>query len=64
MNIKDITVLSKEEFYKKLLYQDGVEVSAWGKLYKASLFQGVKYPVGKLYEDIPTTYLLIEKTTK
>ena len=64
MNIKDITVLSKEEFYKKLLYQDGVEVSAWGKLYKASLFQGVKYPVGKLYEDIPTTYLLIEKRLK
>lgn len=64
VDIKDITVLSKEEFYKKLLYQDGVEVSAWGKLYKRNLFQGVKYPVGKLYEDIPTTYLLIEKTTK
>ena len=64
VNIKDITVLSKEDFYKKLLYQDGVEVSAWGKLYKTNLFQGVKYPVGKLYEDIPTTYLLVEKTTK
>ncbi len=58
---QDINVYSKEEFYEKLLYQDGVEVSAWGKLYKSSLFKDVRYPVGKLYEDIPTTYLLIEK---
>lgn len=64
VNIKDIKVFNREEFYKKLLYQDGVEISAWGKLYKTNLFQGVKYPVGKLYEDIPTTYLLVEKTTK
>lgn len=64
LDIKDIQVLNREEFYERLLYQDGVEVSAWGKLYKANLFQGVEYPVGKLYEDIPTTYLLVEKTTK
>ncbi|BBH27394.1 glycosyl transferase family 2 [Intestinibaculum porci] len=64
VDMKDIAVLSREEFYKKLLYQDGVEVSAWGKLYKTDLFEGVKYPVGKLYEDIPTTYLLVEKTNK
>ena len=64
LDIKDIQVLNKEEFYERLLYQNGVEVSAWGKLYKSNLFQGVEYPVGKLYEDIPTTYLLVEKTTR
>lgn len=64
LDIKDIQVLNREEFYERLLYQDGVEVSAWGKLYKANLFQGVEYPVGKLYEDIPTTYRLVEKTTR
>lgn len=64
LDIKDIRVLNREEFYERLLYQNGVEVSAWGKLYKANLFQGVEYPVGKLYEDIPTTYLLVEKTTR
>lgn len=64
VNIKDIQVLDKQGFYAKLLYQDGVEISAWGKLYKADLFRGVEYPVGKLYEDIPTTYLLVEKTKK
>lgn len=64
LDIKDIQVLNREEFYERLLYQDGVEVTAWGKLYKANLFQGVEYPVGKLYEDIPTTYRLVEKTTR
>lgn len=64
LDIKDIQVLNREEFYEKLLYQDGVEVSAWGKLYKSNLFQGVEYPVGKLYEDISTTYRLVEKTTR
>lgn len=64
VDIEDIRILSREEFYKKLLYQDGVEISAWGKLYKSDLFCGVEYPVGKLYEDISTTYLLIEKVDK
>ena len=64
LDIKDIQVLNREKFYERLLYQDGVEVSAWGKLYKSSLFQGVEYPVGKLYEDIPTTYLLVEKAIR
>lgn len=64
LKLTDVKPLNREDFYEKLLYQDGVEISAWGKLYKSSLFQGVRYPVGKLYEDIPTTYLLIEKVTK
>ncbi len=57
----EIQVLPRENLYRKMLYQDGFEVSAWGKLYKSEFFNGVRYPVGKLYEDIPTTYLLLEK---
>lgn len=64
LQVEDIQVLNREALYEKLLYQDGVEVSAWGKLYRSKLFNGIRYPVGKLYEDIPTTYLLVEKTDK
>ncbi len=56
-----IKVYSREAFYDQMLHQQGVEVSAWGKIYYSKLFDGVRYPVGKLYEDIPTTYLLVEK---
>ncbi len=32
---------------------------AWGKLYKKSLFNDVRFPVGKLHEDEFTTYKLL-----
>lgn len=60
----EIKKLTRIEAYKKMLYQDGFEISAWGKLYRSSLFQGIRYPFGKLYEDIPTTYRLMEHTNK
>lgn len=64
VDTQEVEVLAKNEYFERLLYQDGVEVSAWGKLYKSSLYQNVRYPVGKLYEDIPTTYRLIEQANK
>lgn len=39
-------------------------ITAWNKLYKKELFEGIKYPKGKLYEDAFTTYKLIEKAKK
>ena len=56
-NVNNQTVTPKE-CIKKLLYNDGVDTSAWAKLYKASLFNNVRYPQGKLFEDIATTYKL------
>lgn len=32
-----------------------VPVMAWGKLYRTSLFAGVRYPVGRIHEDDATT---------
>lgn len=49
-------VLSAEECIKKMCYHDCVDTSAWGKLYERELFNNIEYPVGKLFEDIGTTY--------
>lgn len=40
--------------------ENNVHVVAWNKLYKKALFtdSGVRYPVGKLHEDVATTYKL------
>lgn len=43
----------------RMLYHDVIDTSAWGKLYAAELFDGVQYPVGRLFEDIATTYKLM-----
>ncbi|WP_412988389.1 glycosyltransferase family 2 protein [Pediococcus siamensis] len=42
---------------KTLPYQMGV--SPWGRMYKKSLFENIKYPNGKKFEDSSTTYRLM-----
>ena len=50
---------NSEKILEKILYDDGVDLSAWGKLYKIKLFDGIRFPKGRLYEDSATTYKLI-----
>lgn len=49
-----------------LMLQNGTMSSfAWNKLYKSSLFKnGIRYPKGKVYEDVGTTYLLFANAKK
>ena len=47
-----------------MFYQEMFDTSAWGKMYKAELFDGVRYPKGLLFEDLPTTYRLLLKANK
>lgn len=56
-----IEIFTKEEALEELLYQKKFNTSAWAKLYKSSLFENVRYPKGKLFEDICTTDLLINR---
>jgi len=57
-------LLSPKEALEKILYSDDLDVSAWAKLYKKSLFENIKFPVGRLYEDSATTYKLIDSSKK
>lgn len=60
----EIEIYSSKESIKELLYQKKYNTSAWAKLYESSLFDNVRYPKGKLFEDICTTYKLLDKATK
>lgn len=45
---------------KSMFYQELYDTTAWGKLYKRTLFEsGIRYPKGLLFEDLPTTYRLL-----
>ena len=44
-----------------ILYQKGLTHSAWGRLYRAELFNGIRYPVGQFYEDFAIIYPLLKK---
>ena len=63
-DIQSLEIVNTEECYKRLLYQEGIEFSVWGKLYKRGVMIDLKYPVGKLYEDIPVTTEVIHRSNK
>lgn len=41
---------------KRMCYHDQVDTSAWAKLYELSIFDKIRFPKGKLFEDIGTIY--------
>ncbi len=46
-------------------FQDnGLDTTAWGKLYKTTHFSEIRYPVGKYHEDVYTTYQLVALSQK
>lgn len=62
--LEQFEILRQEACLKRILYQDGMEVTTPTKLYKKELFNGVQYPVGKLYEDIPVAYEIVKRSRK
>lgn len=59
-----LTVYDAEPYMTKVLYQDGVTPSVCGKLFARSLFDGLRFRPGILYEDLDLFYLLAEKADK
>ncbi len=50
--------LSQDEFLD-LFFKVNTQITvqhAWGKLYKRSLFESVRYPIGMIDEDVPTIF--------
>ena len=44
---------------RKIFHWDHMDAAAWDKLYARELFREIRYPVGRVMEDIPTTYRLV-----
>ena len=59
--LENYELLAADKCLERMFYQDYVEISAWGKLYKKDLFNNLRYPFGKLYEDIPVTPVAVQK---
>lgn len=55
---------SRLDILKEVLLDKNIQSYAWNKLYKKELFDEIKYPIGKKYEDIGTTFYLFEKCNK
>ena len=55
---------SRLDILKEVLLDKNIQSYAWNKLYKKELFDEIKYPIGKKYEDIGTTFYVFEKCDK
>ena len=55
--------ISKEEVVRGLLIDGYINSLAWNKAYRRSLFDGVRYPEGVMFEDVGTTYKLVDKAS-
>lgn len=54
-----LMVLDSKKALKELLCSDFYFTISCGKLYKKELFQSISFPIGKIFEDVGTTYKLI-----
>ena len=55
VNLFSCEALSADDYYCNEELHEGLTATAWNKLYHKSLFEILRYPVGKLHEDEFTT---------
>ena len=55
-----ITVYSESKM-SAYVKENVISTASWGKIYKRSLFDGIRFPIGRLHEDVFTTYKLIHE---
>ncbi len=61
----EVRVLTKKECQEQLLYhKSGIDIVTWNKLYKIGLFNNIRFPVGKIYEDFATIPFVINAASK
>lgn len=60
----DLIIHEREEAMKTMLEGRLYDEVVWVKLFKSELFDDVRFPVGKVYEDTAVTYKLIDKSNR
>lgn len=46
------------------ILRERIDNAVWDKVYRRSLFEGIKYPAGKFFEDVATTYKVLAKSDR
>lgn len=52
---------NQEKALQTVFYQQGFTHSPWGRLFKATLFDDIRFPLGIIYEDLAIIYPLLKK---
>ena len=62
--VESVIEYSPEKAIEQILINGTMDSAAWDKLYKSKLFNGMRYPVGVLHEDVNYTSRLIYQANK
>lgn len=57
-------VLNHEQAFDMILYQDGFFLHLWDKLFRRSMFEGLRFPVGERIEDRKMGYRLLDRANR
>lgn len=62
-NSENISIFSKQEALDEFLLPNNIDVITCNKIIKLELYKEIKYPIGKLYEDMFTNYKLFKNAS-
>lgn len=54
-------ILTGKDCIRRMCYDDQVDTCVYAKLYSRDLFEGIRYPRGRFFEDMAVTYLLFDR---
>ena len=57
-------IIYKQKDALRALLSGKIDWYAWNKVYRRACFDTIRYPEGQVYEDIVTTYEILEKSQK
>ncbi len=58
------TAFNRQEATLAVFYQQGLTHSPWARLFKASLFNDIRFPLGIIYEDLAIIYPLLQQCNR
>lgn len=56
--------ISSKEMVRRIFHWEAMDSSACDKLYARHLFEGIRFPLGMVCEDVPTTYRVVLRAEK
>ena len=58
---REVCCYNQREAILAVFYQNGLTHSPWARLFKASLFKELRFPLGIIYEDLAIIYPLLKR---
>lgn len=62
--LDETCVYTRDEAMEELLDDQKIRNVLWNKLYSKNLFDGIRFPVGRVFEDIAITYRVIDRANR